>query len=594
MTYRLLIIWIVFALAACTQPVVTPTQQAGQSPTLPIPTATTRPEPTALPASPTTMPSVEREGWQVLYQRAGWNGGQTIDLRATGDSMLGRLVGIIARKQGYDYPFAASQVLLAGDLTLGNLESPLTERRAPLRPGPFRLPASPAFAASLKAAGFDALSLANNHALDLGPAGLHDAVSALSSAGIPALGVGASAEAALEPVFVASGGLRIALFGLNDVRDPEDQANEGTDWGRAWLNEAALQRIAQARSRADLVVVMVHWGDEYAAQPSQRQREWAHKLVGAGTDLVLGAHPHVLQPAEMLEAGGRSGFVAYSLGNFLFDQPDRIETSTSAVLRVLLDRQGVVAAAAAPIEIANGQARPLALESDASQDVLARLTVQTVSKQPTPVIPATEAQPQAWSWDGKTAQPVTVPPDIALVPPARRIPADLRGTGEPLWVTLNQDGLVEIHDGPEAGAPVVWQNEAENWRVTQIDAGDLDHDGRIEVLLLLWRPDPITKKLGSHPFLVGWRGGRFGVIWGGSATAVPIQRVRVGDLDGDGREELVVLEGGSAPGDAGQYVSIWSWSGWVFEQQWRSEAGEWQELALQDVDGNGRVEVVVH
>ncbi len=175
-------------------------------------------------AQPTAQPLDERQ-WRVLYRRAGWAGGPAIDLRAVGDVMLGRYVGAAAQQRGLGYPFAATTELLAGDLAIGNLESPLTERTE-LRPGPYRLPANPDFASPLREAGFDALSLANNHGLDAGPAGLQDATSALSSAGVAPLGAGPDAAAARELAIVERNGLRIALLAFNDVADPQDAADE--------------------------------------------------------------------------------------------------------------------------------------------------------------------------------------------------------------------------------------------------------------------------------------------------------------------------------------------------------------------------------
>jgi hypothetical protein len=127
--------------------------------------------------------------------------------------------------------------------------------------------------------------------------------------------------------------------------------------------------------------------------------------------------------------------------------------------------------------------------------------------------------------------------------------------------------------------------------VTRIDAGDPNNDGRQEFLLLLWQPDP-HGVLRSHPFLVGWRGGRYKVVWGGGASAVPIQDAAVGDVDGDGRQELVVLEGGRVPGDIAETVAIWRWYGWGFQREWRSAQGRWSNLALQDVTGDGQPEIV--
>ena len=540
---------------------------------------------------PTSAPALV--GWKELYRRDGWASGATLDVRAVGDVMLGRLVGTIARQKGLGYPFAQARELLGGDLTLGNLESPLTDRASPLRPGPYRLPASTAFAAPLREAGFDVLSLANNHALDVGPQGLEDAATALRSVGVAPLGAGPTSAVAAQPFITTTSGLRVALFAFNDVGDPEDSADEGrAAWGRAWLNDDALAQLRAARPNADAMIVFVHWGREYAAQPTERQRAWAAKLVAAGADLILGAHPHVLQPVEPIASGIRKGVVAFSLGNFLFDQSGRPETSTGAALRVLLDKNGVALVAAAPFAIVAGQARPLPLEGEQGQKALAALTPSSPdSLTPSASSTGEKASPRAWRWEGAAAQAFDIPRDTPLAPRPSRLALDLRGDGVPLWASLDKRGLLEVRDGEAADAPVVWRNEAPSWRVTRIDVGDIDGDGRQELFLLLWRPDA-NGKLGAHPFLVGWRGGKFRVIWGGSATTPALQDAVIGDIDGDGRQELAVLLGGAAPGDAASAVAVWRWHDWVFEQLWRGDAAGAHRLWLRDLDGDGRPEVV--
>jgi hypothetical protein len=198
---------------------------------------------------------------------------------------------------------------------------------------------------------------------------------------------------------------------------------------------------------------------------------------------------------------------------------------------------------------------------------------------------------EAWQWDGAAAHPVPIPAGFAAWTRLTRQPADLRGDGQPLWASLSPGGQLEVRDGSGVTALLVWHNEHPAWRVTRIDVGDPDDDGRIEVLLLLWRPDA-DGLLRAHPFLMGWRGGRFRVVWGGSATPVPIQDLATGDLDGDGRNELVVLEGGSRPGDAADTLSIWQWHGWGFELAWRSPRAQRLGLVLQDVTGDGLPEAL--
>ncbi len=536
--------------------------------------------------TPAPASQVDLPGWREIYRRPGWAGGPAVDLRAVGDIMLARYVGELIARDGAAAPFTKIGDLLTGDLTVGNLESPLTGRRDTLRPGPYRFLADPAMAPILASVGFDALGLANNHSLDAGPAGLADALASLNATGISPLGAGASERAALAPAVLRANGLRVALLALNDVADPADgpvvlapaadpawanpdfaRCGAGCPAGRAWLGPAALGAVSAARSQADAVVVLVHWGLEYAAEPSARQRAWAGRLVVAGADLLLGAHPHISQPAELVTSGGRSGFVAYALGNFIFDGPVDPAHSGGTALRVLLDRDGVALVAAMPLDVTGGQPQPAPGETP-------RRGVST-----------------AWAWDGAIGREIPAPPDLAIPPRPTRLPADLRGNGALLWAELGADGVVTLRDGESPSAPVVWTNESPAWRFTRIAVGDPNDDGRAELLLLLWQRNQ-AGQLRSQPYLLGWRGGRYQIIWGGSPTATPIQDFAVGDLDGDGRSELAVLEGGIAPGDLGEVASIWRWHGWGFQREWGSAPGNWRNLALVDINGDGWEDIV--
>lgn len=542
--------------------------------------------------------------WPELYRRPDWQGDYAIDLRAVGDVMAGRFVAERAVHEGYAAPFAALGDLLAGDLVLGNLESPLTERRDELRPGPYRLPAPPAFVPELRAAGFDLFSLANNHALDAGPAGLADAREYLRRAGIATAGVGKTAAEAYQPQHLEAGGLTLAVLAFNDVTDPADGSGRpnpdfaacdepaGCTMGRAWLDEQALAAVAQARNQADLVVVMVHWGREYAPEISPRQRDQAGRLVAAGADLVLGSHPHILQKAGMLQAGGRAGYVAYSLGNFLFDAPDDPAISSGAVLQVLFDAEGIARVNVLPLQTAGGQPAPLAVESPAAQAALARLRGDGAAP-PTAAAPTSTVTPAAvtvWRWNGEQA---TALPAADTVFPARPncLPADLSGNGEPQRVCLDATGVLTVAASDDPAAPIVWRNEDPAWQIRSFAVGDPNDDGRSEVLFLLWKPDE-TGVLRSHPFMLGRRSGAYRIIWGGSATAVPIQDLALADLEGDGRGELLVLEGGSRPDDPAARLVVLRWHGWGFQVEWRSLPGRWQRLGLRDEDGDGQPEIL--
>lgn len=255
--------------------------------------------------------------------------------------MLGRGVALahVPGAPGECAPWELSLEALGGelrtaDLALVNLESPLAPGEAAHE---MDLRAPPAALAALGAVGMDYLSLANNHRLDAGVNGQEMTVQAL---GEQRLGWLAPGELV---AWQRPGGLRLALLAIDDVSSDLDTAQAAA--------QAAAQ-VRKARQAGSVVVVSIHWGDEYQAAPNQRQQQIAQALVNAGADLVWGHHPHVLQPAAWLAAddGGRQGLVFYSLGNALFDQtpPD---TQRSALVLVTVGKQGVIEVQATPFRI---------------------------------------------------------------------------------------------------------------------------------------------------------------------------------------------------------------------------------------------------
>ena len=211
-------------------------------------------------------------------------------------------------------PFAACSHLLAdADYSVGNLECVLGKGgERMLKPFSFRGAAeSPRF---LKKH-FSAVSLANNHSGDFGPAGLVELLRTLDDAGIPSFGAGRTLADARRPLVLERGGFRVALLGSNGFRALTTAATADRA-GSAPLEEAqVLEDIRAARTRADAVVPFVHWGPENTPQPRPAQVRLARKMVDAGAAAVIGAHPHVTQTVETI----RGVPIVYSLGNFVFD-----------------------------------------------------------------------------------------------------------------------------------------------------------------------------------------------------------------------------------------------------------------------------------
>ncbi len=242
-------------------------------------------------------------------------------LAAVGDLLLHQDVQRAAETAGGFHPLWApvAERLAQADLAFGNLEVPLAPRTgAASRPFVFNAPAR--LAPDLKTSGFQVLATANNHAYDQGTAGMLETLDHLAQSGLAAVGSGPSREAAEAPLLLERRGLRIAFFARTETLN---QGGNGAPTG-PWVALLDLERtgaaITAVRPSVDLVVVSLHWGDEYALAPAPRQMKAAEALVAAGADLILGHHPHVLQPLRWVEAGGRKGAVAFSLGNFISNQ----------------------------------------------------------------------------------------------------------------------------------------------------------------------------------------------------------------------------------------------------------------------------------
>jgi poly-gamma-glutamate synthesis protein (capsule biosynthesis protein) len=211
-------------------------------------------------------------------------------------------------------------LFMGADLAMVNLETPIAPNTG--RPGiPFCFNAPPELARALKATGVGLALTANNHAFDQGVAGAIETLGHLADAGILCVGSGLDRAAALSPAIVRlRGGIEVAVLARTDVFN--NCLNQRHD--RPWVAELDMDRdaetIKEIRQRVDAVIVGVHWGNEYHELPSVRQREMAARLIEAGADAVVGHHPHVLQPLEWVESGGRRGAVAFSLGNFISNQ----------------------------------------------------------------------------------------------------------------------------------------------------------------------------------------------------------------------------------------------------------------------------------
>lgn len=250
---------------------------------------------------------------------------QRTTVTIVGDIMLGRAVGQAAADPGA--PLRPLQERLArADITVGNLESTLSRAGAP-RQGGDSFAAAPAVLEGLADAGFDVLSLANNHTGDFGPLALLQTLRRIDRSPIAAVGAGRDRAQAWRPVVIERRGVRFGFVAFNAIGETPraTTARPGAAEVRMQprtgpLNRSDLRRVTRrVRSldggRADVVIALPHWGAQYTHLPVPAQRRVGRALVDAGADIVVGGHPHWVQ--RVLRYRGR--LVVHSLGNFVFD-----------------------------------------------------------------------------------------------------------------------------------------------------------------------------------------------------------------------------------------------------------------------------------
>lgn len=261
--------------------------------------------------------------------------------------------------------FGSFNVLKSADVAMVNLECPITMRGRPVtKPYNFRM--QPRFLSALTSAGIDVVNIANNHIYDFGKIGLYDTISYLDSAGVDFVGAGRNAAQAHAPAIITVRGMHVAFLGY--YGGGEAPCATKTRAGVAGRSiESIRSDIASVRHDypGAYVVVNLHWGTEKAEIPDPEQIEFAHTVIEAGANLIIGHHPHVLQGIESY----RSGVIVYSLGNFIFGGRNS-ETYDTALFEARWDNKGVNYRLI-PIRIERWQAREL--QGEDSESVLAHV-----------------------------------------------------------------------------------------------------------------------------------------------------------------------------------------------------------------------------
>lgn len=258
-----------------------------------------------------------------------------VNILFVGDIMLGRNV------EGNPFEFV-NKLISSSDISFGNLEYSITDSNSPAdkkylkEKKTINLKSDCDVSKELKGAGFDVLSLANNHMMDFGERGLKDTMACLDNLDIYYAGAGTNISNAKKPVIVKVNNLKIGFLSYTSV-SPKGAYAKSNRSGVLGIGDNTEDNIRNVKNQTDFLVVYTHWGNEFEMSPDDIQKERGRKMIDAGADIVIGNHPHVVQPFEKYN----NKYIFYSLGNFVFDQEHEV-TKSSMAIRVFLDKNAKV------------------------------------------------------------------------------------------------------------------------------------------------------------------------------------------------------------------------------------------------------------
>jgi poly-gamma-glutamate capsule biosynthesis protein CapA/YwtB (metallophosphatase superfamily) len=297
----------------------------------------------------------------------------------TGDINLGRCIASASiRASDYTYPFRyVAEKLSSADITVGSLDGSLSDASIPQPcPDSMNLIGPQNMVQGLQFAGFDVITVATNHIKDCGEEGFlcgnesfFDTLNTLSQAGIQPVGGGANLVEARRPVVIEKHGIRFAFLGIDQINTRVWAADEVA--GVAPLSSETIEQIksdiASAKTIADVVIVLPQWGTEYSARPDDIQRQWAHEMTDAGATLIIGNHPHIIQPMESFA----NGTAFYALGNFVFDQGQNSRRE-GLVVEATFNGAQLASIQLLPVDINYYTYQPVWTQEPNTQKILAR------------------------------------------------------------------------------------------------------------------------------------------------------------------------------------------------------------------------------
>ena len=318
-------------------------------------------------------PIVDADWWALYQQNIPLThlDNSIISIAAVGDLMMSSWIIDVVKEHGVHYPFDSTRAMLSSaDIAIANLEAPLTAEGESFKDKKYTFKVPPYFVEGIAAAGIDVVTMANNHIVDFGCAGLTNSIETLDRAGITHCGAGENRGQACAPAFVDVNGMRIGFIGFS-MTFPQEFWATPDSCGTCYPTDALLVRsITESEHHADFTIVSFHWGSEKRTDPRKYQIDFARKAIDLGADLVLGHHPHVLQGLELY----KGKLIAYSLGNYVFASYSNT-AKTSIILKAKIDDYGLIMARVIPINVHNAtiQFQPTLLKGEAGHRLLHEL-----------------------------------------------------------------------------------------------------------------------------------------------------------------------------------------------------------------------------
>ncbi|MCU0575236.1 MAG: CapA family protein [Desulfobacterota bacterium] len=294
-------------------------------------------------------------------------------LLAVGDIMLSGSARPVFRVKGYAYAFqdrALARLTSRADVAFGNLEYPITRSGSPIKDKKYTFRGSLESLKAVKGAGFDMLSLANNHIMDYGVKGLMDTLMQCRKNRLVHAGAGTDLTTASRPGIVVRNGVRYGLLAYS-MTFPEDFWATKDRPGTAHPDITRMDLdIRAVRPAVDILIVSFHWGEELMREPKQYQVGFARYAIRSGADVVVGHHPHVPQAIEIYR--GRPIF--YSLGNYAFGSISSAST-VSIAAETIFQRYNPVQVNIYPLNVSNKEVgfQPRLAKGNTAEKIIAHL-----------------------------------------------------------------------------------------------------------------------------------------------------------------------------------------------------------------------------